>query len=321
MEKVLNQEEIDAMVRAARGGASAKSNAPVVTLWDARQAGQIGREQLHSINTLHEGFARDLSHAIAAYLRISFTASLVSAEHLTYGEFLRRIPELTYLASIQLQPVGAIGVLQLDLSAAFPLIDVLLGGEGKGALPERQITEIEEQIVETVVRIICRELQKAWQVLALQFEFDQRLRSDRVQRLMPPEEKSLSLSFELSISENRGTLNLLLPAVVANALLRKVTAGWVQERRPIDPEAQRQLRMHLLDCTFPVALEVRAAGPRLRDLMHLSAGCLLPLRYATQSPALIQVGGEDMFTARVARAGRARAAQIVQRVVPQRGKD
>jgi flagellar motor switch protein FliM len=321
MEKVLNQEEIDAMVRAARGGAAAKSTAPVVAIWDARQAGQIGREQLQSINTLHEGFARELTHAIAAYLRISFSAALVSAEHLTYSEFLRRVPELTYLASIQLQPVGAIALLQLDLSATFPLIDVLLGGEGKGALPERQITDIEEQIVETVVRIICRELQKAWQVLALQFEFDQRLRSDRVQRLMPPEEKTLSLSFELSISESRGTLNLVLPASVSNALLRKVSAEWIQERRSADPEAQRQVRAHLLNCPFEAALEVRAGGPRLRDLMELVPGSLLPLRHPVGSPAVMQVGGQDLFIAAVARTGAGRAAQILEPTRPRRRKD
>jgi flagellar motor switch protein FliM len=57
MEKVLNQGEIDAMVRAARSGRA--SNAvrvaqPVVQPWDIRQAGQIGREQLTAINQLHD---------------------------------------------------------------------------------------------------------------------------------------------------------------------------------------------------------------------------------------------------------------------------
>ena len=195
----------------------------------------------------------------ARYLRTSFTAALVSAEHLTYGEFLRRIPEVTYLASFRLQPVGATVVLQLDLSAAFPLVDVLLGGEGNGTLPERQITDIEEQILETVVRIIGRELQTAWQALAQQFDFEQRLASERVQRVMPPEEKTLSLSFELSVAESRGTLNLIFPAVVSNALLRKISAAWVQERRPPQPDAQQRLREHLLGCSFAVQLEVPGA--------------------------------------------------------------
>src|SRR5208282_6226496 len=85
MEKVLNQQEIDDMVRVARSGAAdAASKGPVVQPWDIRQAGQIGSEQLRAINQLHENFARNLTTAISGYLRIVFGASLVSAEHLTY---------------------------------------------------------------------------------------------------------------------------------------------------------------------------------------------------------------------------------------------
>ncbi|TMQ32670.1 MAG: hypothetical protein E6K70_17270 [Planctomycetota bacterium] len=153
--KILTQEEIDAMVAAARGGAAAggaaKAKARTVTAWDTRMAGQIGREQMRSINLLHEGFARNLTHSLGAYLRVTFATAMVSAEHFSFSDFLGTIPEVTYLASCKLDPVGATALLQLDLAVAFPLIDVLLGGEGKGSIPNREITEIEEQILETVM--------------------------------------------------------------------------------------------------------------------------------------------------------------------------
>ena len=157
MEKVLNQQEIDEMVRAARAGnASAGATGPVVQPWDIRQAGQIGSDQLRAINQLHEAFARNLATAIGGYLRIAFGVSLVSAEHLTFREFLQRIPEQTYLASCDLAPAGAIAVLQLDLAIAFPLIDILLGGEGTHSAAARDLTEIEEQVLEGIVRIMLR---------------------------------------------------------------------------------------------------------------------------------------------------------------------
>src|ERR1700682_5328118 len=105
MEKVLNQQEIDAMVRAARSGGKVEPGAAAESkaeAWDARRAGQIGRQQMQAINLLHEGFARNLTHSLGAYLRVVFAASLVSAEHLTYREFLQNIPELTYLAACRL---------------------------------------------------------------------------------------------------------------------------------------------------------------------------------------------------------------------------
>jgi flagellar motor switch protein FliM len=314
MEKVLNQEQIDAMVRAARGGGGteAGSRAPTVTLWDARQAGQIGREQMRSINLLHEAFARNLTHSLGAYLRIVFAASLVSAEHLTYGEFLQRIPEVTYLSSANLSPMAASALMQLDLSVAFPLIDVLLGGEGKGSAPDRQITEIEEQIVETVMRIICRELQKAWQALALEFQFEARQRADQVQHLMPAEEKTLSLSFEITLAESRGTLNIVVPAVVSNALLRKISAGYTAAKLRIQPGSEQRLRALLLRCPFRVELGMTAATVPLGDLVGLSVGTLLMLRQPVERPAALLVGGQAMFSAAVVRRGATRAAQLLE---------
>jgi len=316
MEKLLNQAEIDAMVRKARGGDASgkKEGAPaVVTLWDVRQAGQIGREQVQSISTLHEGFARNLTHAVGAYLRIEFAAALVSAEHLTYGEVLQRIPEVSYLASCKLSPVGATALLQLDLAVAFPLIDVLLGGKGSSSDSGRQLTEIEEQILETVMRIICRELQSAWQVLALEFEFESRQQAEQVQRLMPSEEKTLSLSFDVTVAESRGTLNLVFPAVVSNALLRKLAAGWVRAKLRARPDSEQRLRHHLMSCPFHLDLGMKVPGVPLRVLMSLSPGQLLVLKSPAQQPAVLRASGCDMFVATVARRGWLRAAQVLER--------
>ena len=130
--------------------------------WDVRRGGQIGREQLQTITLLHEGFARNLTHSLGAYLRVVFAANLVSAEHLIYREFLQRIPETTYFASCRLEPTGLNAALQLDLKIAFPIIDLLLGGEGKSQPEIRELSEIKVQILDAVARIVCRELGAAW---------------------------------------------------------------------------------------------------------------------------------------------------------------
>src|SRR5262249_13132773 len=163
------------------------------------------------------------------------------------------------LAVCKLAPLDTVALLQLDLSVAYPLIDVLLGGEGKSKPPERQITGIEEQILESVVRIICRELQAAWQLLSLKIEFDRRPSADQLQRLMAQEEKTLSLSFELTVAESRGTLNLMFPAVVSNGLLRKMAAEWSREKRRPAPDASERLRAHLLGSRFSLELAVPIA--------------------------------------------------------------
>jgi flagellar motor switch protein FliM len=319
MDKVLNQQEIDALLRTARGREKEGNTAAVVTVWDARKAGQIGRQEVQSISTLHEAFARDLTRAVGAYLRVEFTAALVSAEHLSFAEVLQRVPEVSYLATCKLSPVAETALLQLDLAVAFPLIDILLGGVGSGTPSGRRVTEIEEQVLETVVRIICRELESAWQALALKFEFEQRQQAEQVQRLMASEEKTLSLNFDLTVAESRGTLNLVLPAGVSNALLRKLAAGRVRTKRKTRPDSELRLRNHLLACPFPVALGMQIAGASLPGLMSLSPGQLLPLKYPAEQASVLCVSGCELFLATVARRGRLRAAKVLERCANRKG--
>jgi flagellar motor switch protein FliM len=314
MQNVLTQEEIDAMVRAARSGGkgeTGQAKEPNIESWDVHRAGQIGREQLQAITQLHEGFARTLTTALGTYLRVVLAATLVSAEHLTYREFTERIPETTYLAACKLEPMGVNGALQLDLKVAFPIIDLLLGGEGKGVDAPREITEIEQQIVESVARIVCREFGTAWQAIELQVDFAKRMELGEAQRLMQPNEKILSLSFEVTLLEVRGGLNLAIPVSLSHALLRKISSAW-SDRRPRGPtEWRERLKRRLLECSFPVELGVNGLSASVGELTQMLPGGLLALRRSAALPASLQVGGVDMFGAAPARTGDTRAAQLL----------
>ena len=314
MEKVLNQQEIDAKVRAARspGGEPAHVEAVQVEAWDARRAGLIGREQLQAITQLHEGFARNLTNSLGAFLRVALEATLVSAEHLTYREFLQRIPETTYLAACKLEPMGESGALQLDLKVALSIIDLLLGGEGKNVAAAREITEIEEQIVESVARIMCRELGAAWQALALEVGFDRRMEPAEAQRLLPPEERTLSLSFEVVMPEVRGGLNFAVPVSVSNALLRKITVDWSRRRPRGRAEWRERLQRRLLECPFPVELGVNQGWAPVEELSQLRPGQLLSLHSPAAEPAALLVAGIELFRAQPVRRERTRAAQVVE---------
>jgi flagellar motor switch protein FliM len=311
MDKVLNQEEIDAMVRRARGGQSEISQHQVVQAWDIRQAGQIGSEQMRAINQLHEVFARNLSNAIGAYLSIAFDCRLVSAEHLTYREFLQRMPETTYVASCDLVQAAAVAILQLDLSVAFPVIDLLLGGEGKGGDLGREITGIEEHILESIMLIVCREMQIAWSAIALEFKFAQRQPVTQAQRLMVPEEKNLCLSLEIKMAETRGTLNMAIPAVVSNALLRKISADLNYQRPRSSADARRRIEKSLLNAPLRVELFAPALTVPLQDLADAEAGTLLSFPQSVTAPASLLVDDIRLCGAAAVQANLRRAARIV----------
>ena len=211
MEKMLKQDEIDALFQAARTTTPAAAEELVrstsVVPYNFGRAGQISNEQLRAISMLNDLFARNLTHNLAAWLRCKFQVSLVSAEQIPFNEFLMRIPEISYVTSVRLEPLGALSVLQLDLALAPPIIDLLLGGEGKEG-PLRELTDIEEAILGSVVDIICRELTAAWQSVGLSFNFERRQMQTQVARIMSVTEKTLCLSFEVRMPQGSGLLNL-----------------------------------------------------------------------------------------------------------------
>jgi flagellar motor switch protein FliM len=319
MEKILSQEEIDALFRAAQGRVAEKpkviAEERTLTACNFRQSARISKEQLRSVSQLHELFARNLTHSLGAYLRLAFEVNLVSAEQLNYGEFLQRIPEVTYLVSLILRPMGVSAAFEIDLPLAFPIIDVLLGGAGRAEAAVREITEIEEQILESVVRIIGRELEGTWHpVLEVEFTFDQRLRQAEISRLMPPSEKILSLSFEIRMPEARGMLNIALPAAVANALLRKLTQQASYRKQRGTTDSTSQMRRRLDHCLFPLQLVLAEQRVRVSQILSLELGDVLKLNCSLGEAANLLVSGKVLFNAHPVRMRGRRAAQVDGRV-------
>jgi flagellar motor switch protein FliM len=246
-----------------------------------------------------------------AYLRVPFDCSLASAEHLTYREFLQRVPEKTYLASCGVAPFDAVAVLHFDLGITFPIIDIMLGGGGKAGELKRGLTEIEEQILEGVVRIICRDLQTSWQAINLEFNFGSSLQISHAQRLMPPDEKNLCLSFEIKMSEARGTLNVAVPALVSNALLRKISADSSYQRPHSPVESRLQIQKRLMECLFSVELAMPGLEVPLEHLCRVAPGDLLSFERSVSAPAVLAVEEVTVCSAAPVRVNSRRAARVL----------
>ena len=324
MEKILNQEEIDKLFRAAQGGAAAAPAATkrkVVQKCDFRQAGQLTKNQVRQVTQLHENLAPNLANSLGAYLRVAFQIRLVSVEQLSYDEFLGRLPEQTYFASTLLMPVEESAGIQLDLSLSFPMIDLLLGGPGQGLAEPRDLTEIEEQILESVVAIFCREMQSTWQfTLPLEFAIGQRLKQSQIYSLMSAGERVLNLSFEIELNEIHGALNFVFPAVVSNMLLRKLSEQ-VAVRRKSSGDSAIRLRERLAGSLFTLELNLNRVPVQIRDLVAMQPGELLQLNHSVHQPMSITINNQPVFSATPVSCDSLRAGLIQERLpLPERTK-
>lgn len=311
MEKLLKQDEIDALFQAARSKVDRESQEAQrsrVTPYSFSSAGQISNERLRAISMLNDLFARNLTHNLAAWLRARFQVDLVSAEQIPFNEFLLRIPEVNYVASVRLEPLGALSVMQLDLALAPPMIDLLLGGEGQDG-PLRELTDIEESILASVVEIICRELTAAWQPVGLSFNFERRQMQTQVARIISVNEKTLCLSFEIRMPHSSGLLNLAFPAVVANTILRRLTSDWGRRRRHA-PETRERMESAVRKIRFGGALQLPPAQLAASCIENLQPGTVLRLNLSAGTLAEWRVGGRYLFDGRAVRQGDRRAVKL-----------
>ena len=318
MGKMLKQDEIDALFTAARTHASSDEGAAAqhevkarVVPYSFATAGQISTEQLRAISMLNDLFARNLTHNLGAWLRSKFQVNLVSAEQIPFNDFLLRIPEINYMASVRLEPLGVLSVLQVEMSLVPPIIDLLLGGEGKeGAL--RELTDIEESILASVVEIICRELSMAWQPVGLSFNYEKRQMQTQAARIMPVNEKSLCLSFEIRMPYSSGLLNLVFPAVVANTVLRRLTSDWGRARRHA-PETRQRMEASSRKITFGASLQLPSVRVPLKEIENLAPGSILKLDLPSDTLPEWRAGGQILAMAEAIRQGTRRAARVERR--------
>ncbi|MGA2250424.1 flagellar motor switch protein FliM [Terracidiphilus sp.] len=319
MEKMLKQDEIDALFEAARAQAAAESEGATVqpevktrvVPFSFSTAGQISNDQLRAISILNDLFARNLTHNLAAWLRTRFHVSLVSAEQIPFNDFLLRIPEVNYMAAVRLEPLGSLSLIQMEMGLVPPIIDLLLGGEGReGAL--RELTDIEESILASVVEIVCRELSMAWQPVGLSFNFERRQMQTQAARIMPVNEKTLCLSFEIRMPHGSGLLNLAFPAVVANTVLRRLTSDWGKSRRHA-PEVRARMEASSKKIAFGGSLQLPSVRVPLKTIETMEPGTVIRFNIPSDTAPEWRVGGQLLATAEAIRQGTRRAARMERR--------
>jgi flagellar motor switch protein FliM len=310
MGKQLGQSDIDALFAAAGASSSslARPNEPVLERYDFSRAGQISNDQMRAISSVNDLFARNLMHTLGAWLRTPFKMKLVAGEQLPFSEFLERLSSPSYICSIRLEPLGAVGLLELELSLAAPMVDVLLGGIGR-AWPTRELTDIEEAILTSVVQMAVRELNLAWQSVGLEFVFEKRESEPAVARMLTAGEKTLCVSFEARMPEAQGAMNLCLPAVVLNAILRRLISEGDRPKRR-SKEAHARVRELIGDAAVDAVLQFPMMRLRSSELAALTPGMILRLPLPRHTLSDLQVGGLRFGKAYPVQVGEHRGAQL-----------
>jgi flagellar motor switch protein FliM len=293
MSRLLSQDEIDKVFRNLK---DEKENSPAASIYDFRRPDRIAKDQLRSIHLLHDNFARNLASSLSGYLRAYVVVNLVSVEQLSFAEFTQCLPSPTVLVALGMKPFDGNAVMELNPSLVFPLLEMLLGGNGKGAALSRETTEIEQSILDTLFRIILHDLSLAWQAVAnINFTVEGRETEPQLLQILAPNEAVVSIGLEIRVGENTGLMNIGMPSIVIKMLRSRFDQQW--SVRKTDSTVAEQTRMLTLLKPASLHLDARLEGSTLlvQDLMTLEPGHILNFDHPLDRPLRLVVNGQNKY--------------------------
>jgi flagellar motor switch protein FliM len=309
----LSQQEIDAVFQNVQ---ERKRETPAVK-FDFRRPDRIPKSQVRAIHLLHDTFVRNLVSSLSVYLRSYLAVNLVSVEQLSYAEFLDGLPSPTCMVSMGLSPYDGNGVLELNPSLVFPILEMVLGGTGKSSASiQRDVTEIEQKLLDGLFRIVLHDLREAWKgVTAVDFTIEAMETEPQLLHILAPNEAVVAIAIEVRIGESVGMMNIAMPSIVIKMMRQKFDQQW-SVRKTHASEAEQARILGLLRGST-LTLEARLEGTTLamRDLLELKEGHLLLLDYPVEKPVELKVNGERKFRAQMAGVGRKRAC-IIEKIYP-----
>jgi flagellar motor switch protein FliM len=298
MTQVLSQAEIDALLSTAPAARPAVASAPIVR-YNSRRPDRVSKEQIHALQFLHERCARNLSTSLSAYLRTTTTMSVASVEQFSYSEFLGSLTDPTAFYAVSIAPSDEVGAVEINPAIAFAMLDRMLGGTGQPASVNRALTEIEQNVVDSALKLLLHGLGDAWKAVT-NLTFSIRARETRPQMLQvaAPNEIVVAVGFDVTVGDVRGMVNLCLPTSIAEIAATHAQA-WQRPRRDLTTNERAWLAENFGRVPVPVVPLIRT---RLNGaaVLALQPGEVLALPLAADQPLDIYAGGIRKFTGRLA---------------------
>jgi flagellar motor switch protein FliM len=315
MSRQLSQQEIDAVFQSTAGRTAERAGSKRAALFDFRRPDRIAKSQLRAIHQLHDNFVRNLVSSLSAYLRSYLIINLVSVEQLSYSEFLECLPSPTCIASLSLKPYDGNAVLELNSSLIFPILEILLGGDGKLQFSaQREITEIEQVLLDGLFRLILRDLREAWKfVTQIDFAIDTIETEPQFLQILAPTEAVVAVAIEIRIGDSIGMMNIAMPSIIIKMMRQKFDQQWLlRKAASTDSEQQRVMRL-IQSAELPS--EVQLSGPRLllRDLIGLEEGDVLGLEFPVTRPLDLLLSGTTKYRGEIVHRGNRVAFRVLEK--------
>jgi len=282
--------------------------------FDFRRPIKFRREHVRTLELMNETWARQFSTVLSTRLRSVNQVILSSIEQSNYDEYIRGVANPSFIAVVSLHPMQGASMLHIPINVAMACVERLLGGSGTGAQPARQLTDIENALMNDLVQRSLDEMPYAWTSLV----------ADMKPRVVSIESNPqfaqvcaasdmvvvIKFEFHVGLEEDLATLcipfNSLQPALERHSKEKKFADASEDELA----RAKQHLRSRMHDVPVEVSVQFDPVRIPAREIYNLQPGDVLSLGHKVQEPLAIFADGVRCYEGVAGRKGKNLACQV-----------
>ena len=162
LSQMLNQDEINSLLGAGEEDKHMGVNALL-------NSSTVSYERLPMLEIVFDRLVRLTSTTLRNFTQSNIDITLESIESMRFGDYLESIPSPAMMSVFKAEEWDNYGLLTVDSSLIYTMVDVLLGGRrGTAAirLDGRSYTVIERNLMEKMIHLVLSDLSAAFDPLA-----------------------------------------------------------------------------------------------------------------------------------------------------------
>ena len=282
VQDLLSQDEIDALLHGVDDGL-VQTELPAepgsVKSYDLTSQDRIVRGRMPTLEMINERFARYTRISMFNMLRRSADLAVGGVQVMKFGEYVHSLYVPTSLNLVKIKPLRGTALFILDAKLVFKLVDNFFGGDGRHAKIEgREFTPTELRVVRMVLEQAFIDLKEAWQaIMEVNFEYINSEVNPAMANIVGPSEAVVVSTFHIELDGGGGDLHVTMPYSMIEPVREMLDAGFQSDLDDQDERWVKALREDLLDVDVPLSATVARRQLRLRDILHMQPGDVIPV--------------------------------------------
>ncbi|AOA05879.1 MULTISPECIES: flagellar motor switch protein FliM [Pseudomonas] len=282
VQDLLSQDEIDALLHGVDDGlvqAETAAEPGSVKSYDLTSQDRIVRGRMPTLEMINERFARYTRISMFNLLRRSADVAVGGVQVMKFGEYVHSLYVPTSLNLVKIKPLRGTALFILDAKLVFKLVDNFFGGDGRHAKIEgREFTPTELRVVRMVLEQAFIDLKEAWQaIMEVNFEYINSEVNPAMANIVGPSEAIVVSTFHIELDGGGGDLHVTMPYSMIEPVREMLDAGFQSDLDDQDERWSKALREDVLDVSVPLSATVARRQLRLRDILHMQPGDVIPV--------------------------------------------